>query len=473
MIFPAIDMATISNNLRLRRRQGVDTVLVLGSRTGSFFHSQYFRDTLLQFSDPSFAYLLPEEQFSASYQLLTKEGLFTSDEVDTILIRSLQEVAQADICLSELIRRGLFRTVVSTNVDDVLERALERVGMRPARDFDVYSFDTDERVERVRNVRKDHCRIIKIFGSIASNNHTINRHDYLVKQQKIAGFLRRVLHDDVLTIGLDPYWDAEFYRVLPVSEKAWWFVNDDEQLLEAVLPEPLKSGRLPQCYTAEGQGRYGTFVHRLHDAIFDNEDTALWENLDIDELLNCYVTQPSMSSSVAPGRHATGSVGQQSGSLPIAASPLALFIIYPADEIRMFKDLKAHMSSLLDKKQKLLNLNGVYPLTEGLYTTLNISEQIKNADIILLLVNAYFLKYYYYDLVELQDIIARQQSMRVRVIPVILRPADWITTPLGALNPLPTNGKPISKWSSRDSAFLDVVGGIRVAIDDLRRSKQR
>jgi Glycerol-3-phosphate dehydrogenase len=475
MIFPVLDMATIANNLRLRRRQGIDTVLVLGSRTGSFFHSQYFRETLLQFSDPSFAYLSPAEQFSASYQLLTKEDLFTSDVIDTILTRSLQEVSPADLCLAELIRLGLFQTIVSTNVDGVLERALELVGMQSTRDFDVYSFDTDERIERVRNMRADHCRIIKVFGSIASNNHTINRQDYLVKQQKIAGFLRQVLHDDILSIGLDPYWDAELYRVFPVSEKAWWFVNDDEQLLEAVLPESIKSARLPQCYTAEEQGRYKTFIHCLYALIVDGANTDLGESLDIDESRNRLMTQPSMSSLTVSDRHATGVTGtgdQQSDSLPIASLPLKLFIIYPAREIRMFMHLKVHMSSLLNEDQRLLHLNGVYELPENIYATLSINERIKNADLILLLVSAHFLHYYYYKPVVLQDIIKQQQSMRVRVIPIILRPADWDTTPLGVLNSLPTNGKPITEWRNRDSAFLDVVNGIRAAIDDLRRCKR-
>jgi hypothetical protein len=52
-------------------------------------------------------------------------------------------------------------------------------------------------------------------------------------------------------------------------------------------------------------------------------------------------------------------------------------------------------------------------------------------------------------------------------IPIILRPIDWKETPLGELQALPRDGKPITLWRSRDSAFEDVIQGIRGVVNEL------
>jgi hypothetical protein len=48
-----------------------------------------------------------------------------------------------------------------------------------------------------------------------------------------------------------------------------------------------------------------------------------------------------------------------------------------------------------------------------------------------------------------------------------VRPADWDGTPFEYLQGLPTDAKAISTWSNQDKAFVDVVRGIRRAIQDL------
>lgn len=48
-----------------------------------------------------------------------------------------------------------------------------------------------------------------------------------------------------------------------------------------------------------------------------------------------------------------------------------------------------------------------------------------------------------------------------RLIPVLVRPSEWKSTTLGALVPLPSNGKGVELWSNVDSAWTDVVGGLR------------
>jgi hypothetical protein len=94
-----------------------------------------------------------------------------------------------------------------------------------------------------------------------------------------------------------------------------------------------------------------------------------------------------------------------------------------------------------------------------------ISRHLDTADVILLLVSPDFLASpYCYDM-EMQRALARHDARETIVIPVIARPCEWQRAPFGRLNALPTGGKPISRWTDLDEAYLDVVRGIRRALE--------
>ncbi len=89
----------------------------------------------------------------------------------------------------------------------------------------------------------------------------------------------------------------------------------------------------------------------------------------------------------------------------------------------------------------------------------------ENAHIILLLVSPSFLSSNY---TEMMRAIERGESGPTRIMPIILRPVDWKNTPLGKLQPLPTDGRPVTVWDNRNKAFTDVAQGIRRAVDEIR-----
>lgn len=55
----------------------------------------------------------------------------------------------------------------------------------------------------------------------------------------------------------------------------------------------------------------------------------------------------------------------------------------------------------------------------------------------------------------------RHENGDARVIPVILRSCDWHHAPFGKLLAAPKDGKPVTRWTDRDEAFLDVANAIR------------
>lgn len=95
-----------------------------------------------------------------------------------------------------------------------------------------------------------------------------------------------------------------------------------------------------------------------------------------------------------------------------------------------------------------------------------IDAQLQVADVILLLLSPDFLdSRYCYD-VEMKAAMERLNAGEVRVIPVILRPCDWLSpvSPFRSLKAIPRDGKPITQWADRDEAMLDVVKEIRTAL---------
>ena len=91
-----------------------------------------------------------------------------------------------------------------------------------------------------------------------------------------------------------------------------------------------------------------------------------------------------------------------------------------------------------------------------------IAENLKIADLILLLVSADFLASDYIQDIELQTALAQHQDNKARVIPIILRPCLWRESKLAQLQALPTDGEPITSnaWPNQDTAWLNVVEGI-------------
>ncbi|QQS10758.1 MAG: toll/interleukin-1 receptor domain-containing protein [Rhodospirillales bacterium] len=99
-----------------------------------------------------------------------------------------------------------------------------------------------------------------------------------------------------------------------------------------------------------------------------------------------------------------------------------------------------------------------------------IDRRINSDEIILLLVSPDFIaSNYCYD-VEMGQALKRHEARDAIVIPVILRPCEWHHAPFGKLAATPRDGKPITRWTDRDEAFLDVAQAIREAVKRLRKS---
>ena len=96
-----------------------------------------------------------------------------------------------------------------------------------------------------------------------------------------------------------------------------------------------------------------------------------------------------------------------------------------------------------------------------------IDAHLSTADIILLFVSPdFFQSDYCYD-VEMTAALERHRRGDARVVPIILRPSTWQAAPFAALNVLPTDGVPVTKWPNRDDACLDIAKGVVLVVQEL------
>lgn len=94
-----------------------------------------------------------------------------------------------------------------------------------------------------------------------------------------------------------------------------------------------------------------------------------------------------------------------------------------------------------------------------------IDSQLEAADVVLLLVSPDFLASDYCYNVEFSRATERHARGLTKIIPVILRPCDWKAAPFADLLVAPKDGKPVTMWTNRDEAFLNVVQLIRAALE--------
>lgn len=150
-------------------------------------------------------------------------------------------------------------------------------------------------------------------------------------------------------------------------------------------------------------------------------------------------------------------------------SPLSVFISYAHADEALKDELVVHLATL--KRQDKIKAWQDRDIEAGAEWDQEIKANLEAAEIILLLITPRFLASDYAFDLEMQRAIDRHDAGTACVIPIILKPCDWQETPFSKLQGLPKDCKPVTKWDDRDDAFLNVVQGLRKAVESLQAKK--
>ncbi|MDA5564403.1 toll/interleukin-1 receptor domain-containing protein [Cobetia sp. MMG027] len=136
-----------------------------------------------------------------------------------------------------------------------------------------------------------------------------------------------------------------------------------------------------------------------------------------------------------------------------------VFLSYSHDDEAFRNKLESHLSLL--RRQNIIEVWHDRKIDAGSEFNEEINHHVRNDDIVVILVSPSFLASdYCYD-VELNTALERHCSNDAVVIPVIVRPCDWHSSPFGNLMATPTDGKAITLWDNEDSALLQVATAIK------------
>lgn len=149
------------------------------------------------------------------------------------------------------------------------------------------------------------------------------------------------------------------------------------------------------------------------------------------------------------------------------AKTIHIFYCYAHQDDLLRDNLDRHLEPL--KHLGIIDTCCDHEVQAGSEWRYEVDRRFNNADVLLLLVSPNFIRSEYCYHVEMLRALERHHLGSVHVIPIILRPVLWQITPIGRLQVLPINGKPIVKWRNCDDAFCDVVQGIYKVVEALRK----
>src|SRR5258707_15888232 len=145
--------------------------------------------------------------------------------------------------------------------------------------------------------------------------------------------------------------------------------------------------------------------------------------------------------------------------------PITIFFCYARKDETLLNKLKTHLSPL--RRQGLIDVWYDRDISAGTEWEQEIKKHLNSAQIVLLLVSPDFMDSDYCYSVEMKRALERHEQGTAKVIPIILSYVQWQGEPLGELQALPTDAKPITSasWHSLNEALFDVAEGIRRVIE--------
>jgi hypothetical protein len=135
------------------------------------------------------------------------------------------------------------------------------------------------------------------------------------------------------------------------------------------------------------------------------------------------------------------------------------FISYSHQDDTSLEMLHKHLAQLLrDKIIKTWTDKDIYA---GGTLNKNIDAALNKSEIFIALLSPDYIASGYCYEKEFKKALEMQEHGDLIIAPIIIEPCDWLNTPFKEFKALPKDGKPISTWLNRNTAFLDVVQNLR------------
>lgn len=148
-------------------------------------------------------------------------------------------------------------------------------------------------------------------------------------------------------------------------------------------------------------------------------------------------------------------------------TPVRIFYSYTRSDEKLLIELDEHLSEL--KSEGPVEIFWDRDLEPGVEWHPEITDELKDADLVLFLASPQFLASRYCQQVELPAVLDLHDCGLATAIPVILSPCAWQETSLGRLQAIPRNGKSIIEYAERRDVWMEVTRDISSAVNHIRQ----
>lgn len=138
---------------------------------------------------------------------------------------------------------------------------------------------------------------------------------------------------------------------------------------------------------------------------------------------------------------------------------MKIFISYSHSDQVALNRLYTHLTPL--RSEGLIDTWYDRQILAGGRIDAEINRELESCDLFLSLVSPDFLASDYCVNREMRRALEHHRDDAAHVVPIIVEPCDWLSSPLRELKALPHDGKPISEWPNPNNAYLDVVSELR------------
>lgn len=173
---------------------------------------------------------------------------------------------------------------------------------------------------------------------------------------------------------------------------------------------------------------------------------------------------PSTTSALAPAR-ARGPNG-----VPVREPPLPVFIGYARHDEAFLRELCAQLSPLESSGEIRLLFDTL--LEAGTVWERTLLEQLRSAEVVILLISSAFLSSPYITTTEWPIIEQRHRRGECEVAPVLVRQCRFDRAPVGALKVIRPGSRSVDEHDRRDPAWVEVLGELDHVIERARAKRR-
>ncbi|QNN43650.1 toll/interleukin-1 receptor domain-containing protein [Pedobacter roseus] len=145
------------------------------------------------------------------------------------------------------------------------------------------------------------------------------------------------------------------------------------------------------------------------------------------------------------------------------------FISYSHKDVDYLEKLKVHLAQI--KREGLITDWTDQEITAGSRLDDSISAALSTSQLFISIVSPDYIASHYCFEKEFTTALKLQEEGKITVIPIIVEPCDWKSTPMATIKALPDDGKPVSEWTNQNNAFAKIAQEIRklLSVGEIRQ----